>query len=514
MSVKANFAKPKRIEKAVRSALKDIRTNCIQKIKNKNYGLLTDNYYILATMGKECIENLKNAPKLPCKNGVPIIYTEIEKSVEKYGCLSQENFIAELSDKGFSADECTLVRLMAECAYIVLFSMSNESEAAADYIKGLRSLEEIDFEEIMCHICETEKILLRDPAGVYSQCTGETKALYRKWIGEQSKKSGVSETEFAVKAISQAKKHEEHIGKYIVPQDQNFSWGVFALVCPPVLSVIISILSGYFTRNLFVGLCLFFPLWEVIKNIVWNIYGRFSRKRTLPSLEIDAVPKEGKTVAAVSVLMPSDEKGRRDLYKNLREMKISNGKGDVSFCVLGDYRSSDHEEMPEDEAILKGCKRVIEALNKKYGGGFFLAVRRREYSPSEDCFCGKERKRGAVEALIKAMRGEKPEELRLFGDTENLQNTKYLMMLDADTKMPMNTLLRLVGAAMHPLNKCEISGGTVEKGYGIFVPSAAAELSSAEKSRFSLVMAGAAGLLLWQGQQEFPPTMPVHGNFT
>ena len=160
MSVKANFEKPKRIEKAVRSALKDIRTSCIQKIKNKNYGLLTDNYYILATMGKECLENLKNAPKLPCKNGVPIIYTEIEKSVEKYGCLSQENFIAELSDKGFSADECTLVRLMAECAYIVLFSVSNESEGAADYIKGLRSLEEIDFEEIMCHICETDLLLI------------------------------------------------------------------------------------------------------------------------------------------------------------------------------------------------------------------------------------------------------------------------------------------------------------------------------------------------------------------
>lgn len=517
MSEKLSLLKPRKIEKRVKKALKDIRKNCIENIKNKNYGLLTDNYYILATLGRECVKNLKNAPKLPSENGIPVIYTVIKESAEKYGCLTEEIFISVLSDKGFSSDECALIRLMAECAYINLFADCQDLQKASDYIKGIRNLEEIDFENIMCKVCETEKILLRDPAGVYPKCTGETKTLYRKWIGEQSKESGVSETEFAVKALSEAKRHSDHIGRYIKPDSDNMGslWGTATIVFPPVFALILCILAGYFSRSIFVGICLYFPLWEIVKNIAWNICGRFSRKRTLPALEIDVVPEDGKTVAAVSILLPSDEKGRRELYKNLREMKISNGKGDVSFCVLGDYRSSDHEEMPEDAAILKGCKKVIEALNKKYGGGFFLAVRRREYSVSEDCFCGKERKRGAVEAFIKAMRGEKPDELELFGDIKNLQDTKYLMMLDADTKMPMNTVSRLVGAAMHPLNKCEISGGKVEIGYGIFVPSAAAELSSAEKSRFSLVMAGAAGVSSYDaGTWEFYMNMFGEGIFS
>lgn len=499
MSSETSFKKPKEIEKRVRKALAHIRKRCIEDIKNKKYGLLTDNYYILETLGRECLKNLKNAPKLPSKDGCPAVYIQVERIAEKYGCLSRNLIISELSEKGLSTDECALVRLMAQCAYVILFASCGESEKAADYIKGIRELEETDFEEIMCRICETEKILLRDPTGHYPACTGETKALYRKEINIKSRKMGISETEAAARALADAKRHEEHIGKYIIPQEESCTWGKAAIALSPVLSFIVSVASGLLAGSFVLPLCLFFPLWEIFKNGVWNIWGRFSKKRVLPAVETDKVSPEEKTVAAVSLLLPSDENGRRELYKNLREMKISNGRGEVSFCVLGDYRGGDREEMPEDASILKGCERVIDALNKKYGGGFFLAVRRREYSQSEDCFCGKERKRGAVEALVKAMRGEKPPELFIYGDAEDLEKTKYLMMLDADTRMPMNTLLKLVGAAMHPLNRCEISGGKVEKGYGIFVPGSAVELSSAEKSRFSLVMAGAAGVSSYDG---------------
>lgn len=82
-----------------------------------------------------------------------------------------------------------------------------------------------------------------------------------------------------------------------------------------------------------------------------------------------------------------------------------------------------------------------------------MIVRERSYSRTQEEYTGAERKRGAIEALIRYLRGEEVPFRALCGDTDGLQNTKYVLALDADTVLPLDAASQLVAAAMHPLNR-------------------------------------------------------------
>lgn len=87
----------------------------------------------------------------------------------------------------------------------------------------------------------------------------------------------------------------------------------------------------------------------------------------------------------------------------------------------------------------------------------------------------------------------------LCGDTDGLQNTKYVLALDADTVLPLDAASQLVAAAMHPLNRPVVDEkkGIVTQGYGILVPRVETELFSAGATGFSRVMADAGGLVAY-----------------
>ena len=72
---------------------------------------------------------------------------------------------------------------------------------------------------------------------------------------------------------------------------------------------------------------------------------------------------------------------------------------------------------------------------------------------------------------------------------------KYVITLDSDTKLVLNTALNLIGAMAHPLNRPVLNkeGTKVISGYGIMQPRVSVDIESTNKSLYSQIFAGVGG---------------------
>ena len=103
-------------------------------------------------------------------------------------------------------------------------------------------------------------------------------------------------------------------------------------------------------------------------------------------------------------------------------------------------------------------RTVSRGLNKRYGpapGGrprFFLFHRKRVWNEREQKWMGWERKRGKLRELNQLLRGSAnttfiSSEGRPL---EDVKGVRYVITLDADTRMPRGAASRLVGTMAHP----------------------------------------------------------------
>jgi len=102
------------------------------------------------------------------------------------------------------------------------------------------------------------------------------------------------------------------------------------------------------------------------------------------------------------------------------------------FGVLADLPAADAQSAPGDEAIISAAAAEINALNAKYGGGFYLFTREREFDGER--WSGHERKRGALLELAKLLL-DRESALHVTGDRDFLAATKYIITLDSDTRI-------------------------------------------------------------------------------
>ena len=79
---------------------------------------------------------------------------------------------------------------------------------------------------------------------------------------------------------------------------------------------------------------------------------------------------------------------------------------------------------------------------------------------------------------------------------EKFKNIKYIITLDADTDLVLNSAFELVGAMAHILNEPEIDiqKNIVENGYGIMQPRVGINLDICYKTLFTKIFAGSGGI--------------------
>ncbi|MDR0314915.1 MAG: hypothetical protein LBH71_03060, partial [Oscillospiraceae bacterium] len=503
----AGYKKPVKLQKIIKRALLTIRKDYKKALSSKSFNKinewLCDNYYIFEREGRSAIKSLDKASLIPVsKNGEPRIYG-ICKSMCKDAILPPQNEIEEyINPLKPTVKELELFPVMLKSVFLNVIarnSGANEERAEqqlANAVNSLRRISDIDFETLTENVSVVERILVQDPAGIYQNMDDRTKAFYRRQIARIAGGQKMEEETLAQDILTKASNDNEHIGRYLNITQNHKKRGWWLIAMQVIVPLIVSAGTGLLLRNLYVPFLVYFPLYEIFQPILSDIFMRGVSPSFIPRMKIEKdIPKEAATLVVISMLMPG-AKDIKNLSKKLIHLKRSNGLGAVKFCVLADFKSSKLPKDPQDESDLYNARKMIEDLNDQYDGGFILAVRPRTFSKTQNEYTGWERKRGAITQLIRAIKGENVQFEALAGDMAGFDEIKYIMALDADTGLPMDSVKDLVSAAVHPINRpvIDVSKGRVTSGYAILTPKIETDIKSAFSTGFSRVMAGVGGI--------------------
>ncbi len=245
----------------------------------------------------------------------------------------------------------------------------------------------------------------------------------------------------------------------------------------------------------------FFPASDLAVSWVNRWVTGMLPPRHLSRLEFpDGPPAWFRTFVVVPTLLGKETEISEQIEK-LEVHYLSNPEGDVRFALLTDWADSSVESSPEDERKLSLALQRVADLNQKHGpapeGGprFFLFHRKRLWNPSEGKWMGWERKRGKLHEFNLLLRGAVD---TTYGASASLPpGTRYVITLDADTKLPPGVVTELVGILAHPLNQARLDPRSkkVVEGYGILQPRITSFLPSEnEKSIFQRLFSGDCGI--------------------
>ena len=227
--------------------------------------------------------------------------------------------------------------------------------------------------------------------------------------------------------------------------------------------------------------------------------------RTLARFELkEGIPTELRTFVAVPTLLTSEE-GIKEQAERLEVHYLANPDGDLRFALLSDWIDAPTESLPSDEDLLVTAAESIANLNRRHGpppgGGdrFFLFHRKRVWNEREQKWMGWERKRGKLHEFNQLLRGSASTTfIPIEGlPPESVPGVRYVITLDADTRLPRGTAARLVGTMAHPLNRPRFSAdsGRVVDGYSIVQPRITPSLpTEREGSLFQKIFSGPSGI--------------------
>jgi cyclic beta-1,2-glucan synthetase len=222
---------------------------------------------------------------------------------------------------------------------------------------------------------------------------------------------------------------------------------------------------------------------------------------TLPGLALTSgVPAAHRTLVAVPTMLTTEA----DLLEQVERLEVhhlSGVSGELSFAMLVDGIDADREVLDSDGPLLAIAQEAIRALNVRHGPGpagdrFFLLHRRRLFNASEDCWMGWERKRGKLHELNRLLRGANDTSF-VTGAASLPGDVRFVITLDADTRLPRDAAIRLIGKMAHPLNRPRLDrdGRRVTSGYAILQPRVTPSLPlGREGSLYQKVFSGPGGI--------------------
>ncbi|HVH84183.1 MAG TPA: protein ndvB, partial [Steroidobacteraceae bacterium] len=183
---------------------------------------------------------------------------------------------------------------------------------------------------------------------------------------------------------------------------------------------------------------------------------------------------------------------------------LASPDGELYFALLSDWADAPTESAAGDEALVVMARAAIARLNRLHGDGpagarFLLLHRRRVWSDAQRQWMGWERKRGKLHELNCLLRGATDTTFcGIDGHAPEVPaGVRYVITLDADTRLPRDTARRLVGKMAHPLNRprFDATSRQVVEGYAVLQPRVAPSLPVGRQgSLFQRVFSSASGI--------------------
>ncbi|MGB8816659.1 MAG: glucoamylase family protein [Rhizobiaceae bacterium] len=214
------------------------------------------------------------------------------------------------------------------------------------------------------------------------------------------------------------------------------------------------------------------PLFEAALAIVNFAVTRLFGASIIPGLALrDGIPLQYRTLVAVPTMLASRDE-IAEMVDRLEVHYLSNSAGELYFALVTDWADSASQGMPEDAGLLNEASAGIARLNAHYDTNSFLLLhRQRKWNELENKWMGWERKRGKLHELNRLLKGATDTSFAVIGG-EVPEGVKFVLTLDADTKLPRDAARRLVGKLAHPLNRpvFDASSRRVTSGYGVLQP--------------------------------------------
>ncbi|MCI9063953.1 MAG: hypothetical protein HFJ17_05065 [Clostridia bacterium] len=414
------------------------------------------------------------------------------------------------------------------------FDIALRKVSIGNCITSIKKIQRINFLEIFEQINGVEEILKKDPAGVYERMDFKTKDLYRQTIQEISKHTKISEIYIARKILELAQNgrgKKRHIGYYLFGENKNVLYEKLGIKAKKIISEkqksyyyisIIVILTIIFSSlissvgmvnklpiwaNIISFILLLIPISEVIIQIAQYVLSKFVKPRIIPKIDFyNGIDKENTTMVVIPTIIKTKEKVQ-ELMKKMEIFYLANKSDNLYFCLLGDCSESKRQVEEYDDQVMEEGKVQCEILNKKYGKQdnpiFHFIYRKRIWNEKEQSYLGWERKRGALTQLTEYLLGNMSKESVICNfNTITLGNVKsgeipkftYIITLDSDTDLVLNSAFELVGAMAHILNKPVIENGRVVEGYGLIQPRVGLNIDISYKNLFTKIFAGAGGI--------------------
>ncbi len=209
--------------------------------------------------------------------------------------------------------------------------------------------------------------------------------------------------------------------------------------------------------------------------IVNTIVTRTVPPKPLPGLDLaKGIPPQWRTLVAVPVLLDSAE-DLTDQIERLEVHHLSSTGGAVHYALLADTGDAATEGGESDAALIETALSAVARLNALYpsedGDRFYFLHRRHLWNPSEGVWMGWERKRGKLSELNRLLRGATDTSFGVISGPL-AADIRYVITLDADTRLLRGTVAQMVGKIAHPLNRARFDPAAqrVTAGYGILQP--------------------------------------------
>ena len=357
----------------------------------------------------------------------------------------------------------------------------------------LRLFSTLDLDALLQEADRVESLLAADPGGVFPRMDRETRQDYLRRIERLARREGVEETAFAARLLERAAAEGRHVGFLLFPEPRPFRARLY-IAANVLLTLFLSLLPAFALHSALAAPLLLLPVSELVKSLLDYALRRLVRPRRLPRMDMEGgVPEAGRTLCVVSALLTNEEEARR-LARGLEVLRLacrSEGKN-LLFGLLVDLPAADSAHSDADAGLLRAAGDVVEALNRRCGGGFYLFTRPRSFDGER--WTGYERKRGALLELAKLLCGENSA-LTVVGDRAALADVPYILTLDSDTELYPSAAGELIGAMLHPLNRPVIDPKrrVVAHGHGLIHPRIDTTLESAYATDFSLIFAPGRG---------------------
>jgi cyclic beta-1,2-glucan synthetase len=441
-----------------------------------------------------------------------------------------------LAVQGTSADEIVREELLLQGASNV---------TVRNVITSMRLMSDIDWAEFFESVSLVDAALRSESD--FAAMDFPTRDRYRHAIEVLARRSGRTETDVAARAIEASRRagsaapdpdgattsRQQDPGYYLISngrpeleRELGFrapvnSWfvrataaaGIFgylgsiAVVTGLLLWVALLVAAGAETSGiglLVLGLLALIPASDAAVVLVNRVVTDQFAPVALPGLALrDGVPTSLRTLVVVPTLLST----RAEIEEQIERLEVhylSGSDGDICFGLLSDWTDAAAETVAGDDDLLAAARAGIAGLNERHGPAadsarFLLLHRRRVWNEGEGTWMGWERKRGKLHELNRLLRGAT--DTTFVADAGRPPvvpgGVRYVITLDADTRLPRDVARRLVGKMAHPLNRPRLDprSGRVVEGYAVLQPRVTPSLPmSREGSLFQRVFSSQGGL--------------------